>query len=93
MSRLETQASAPESVRRELEPLLPMRLLVLDLFGAVLLGIGAARHFAGVELLPEELRFEGYAMTFIIGGMLLMAPLVFHLIGVLRARQEATRRR
>lgn len=79
--------------RRAAEKLrIPIRLLVLDAAGAVLLGLGVAKVLAGVDLLPPALRFEDDGLTFIVGGLILMLPMVMHVIGHVREQQAGQTR-
>lgn len=68
----------------------PVQYLVLDGAGAILLGLGLAKILAGVDVLPPAMRFEDYGMTFVAGGILLMLPMVFYMIG--KAREAHNRR-
>lgn len=68
---------------------IPMKLLVLDIIGAILVGLGLAEWFAATNLVPEVLRFERYYIAMVAGGGLLMLPLLFH---VLRAASENRQR-
>jgi len=61
-----------------------MRALALDSVGGVLAALGVAARFAHVEILPPPLRFENYEWVLIGGGVALMLPMVFYLLG--RAR-------
>ena len=62
----------------------PLYYLVLDTLGAILLGLGLAKHFAGLDIIPPVLRFEAYGTVFMAAGIVLMLPAVVHLLG--RAR-------
>jgi hypothetical protein len=75
-------------MRSDKEPFIPLRYLVLDGIGALMLGLGLARQLAGVDVLPLSWRFEGYGLTFIVGGILLMLPMLGHVIGKARAQAE-----
>lgn len=55
---------------------IPPQLLVLDVLGALLLGLGLAEWFAGTRLVPEALRFENYYIAMVVCGALLMLPLI-----------------
>lgn len=61
-----------------------MRALALDSVGGILAALGIAARFAHVEILPPSLRFENYEWVLIGGGVILMLPMVFYLLG--RAR-------
>jgi hypothetical protein len=59
---------------------IPARLIVLDVIGALLLAIGLLKVIAGMELLPQSLRFEGYGFACMVGGVMLMVPLMVHVV-------------
>jgi len=59
---------------------IPVRLIVLDATGVVLLGVGLLKVIANIELLPQGLLFEGYGIAFIVVGVLLMIPLVVYVV-------------
>ncbi|MDO3383295.1 DUF1418 family protein [Gilvimarinus algae] len=63
---------------------LPIHLLVLDMLGCVLIGLGMAMQFAGLSILPEHLRFENDALVYIVVGVALMLPAVLYILGRLR---------
>lgn len=58
-----------------------MRALALDSVGGILAALGIAAKFAHVEILPPSLRFENYEWVLIGGGVMLMLPMVFYLLG------------
>ncbi len=58
----------------------PVRLIVLDVLGTVLLMTGLVRLFAGVHFLPEQLRLKDYGFALIFTGIVLMLPLMVHLV-------------
>ena len=58
-----------------------MRALALDSVGGILAALGIAAKFAHVEILPPALRFENYEWVLIGGGVMLMLPMVFYLLG------------
>lgn len=64
---------------------IPLRLLVLDAIGLVLVGVGLADWLAGTQLVPAGLRFEDYEIVMIIIGVALMVPMYRHIIGYVRA--------
>ena len=59
---------------------IPLHLLVLDVIGALLLGLGLAEWFADTGLVPAALRFEYYPQALVVAGALLMLPLLLHLL-------------
>lgn len=58
----------------------PLRLIIMDAIGAVLLGVGVAELFANTNLVPQSWRFENYAMVMIILGIALMLPIVTYML-------------
>ena len=60
---------------------IPMRLIVLDAIGAILLGLGIAELFANTNLVPKSLQFENYAMVMIIFGIAMMLPIITYMLG------------
>jgi hypothetical protein len=54
---------------------IPPRLLMLDVVGVILAGLGLAERFAGTDLVPAELRFADYDIVMIVVGVLMMVPL------------------
>ena len=59
---------------------IPARLIVLDVIGTLLLATGLLNVVADIELLPRHLLFEGYGFGFIVGGVMLMLPLIVHVV-------------
>ena len=59
----------------------PIKLLVLDMLGLVLVGLGLAHHFAGLDFLPDGLRFENSGLFMAVAGFALMLPLMLHVLG------------
>lgn len=70
----------------------PISLLVLDVLGAILAGIGVADGFAQANLVPEGLRFPNYPWVLIVCGALLMAPLGAHMVRRARRAHQAADR-
>lgn len=68
---------------------MPLKLVLLDVVGTAMVGLGVAKHFANVDLIPAALRFENYGITFVVAGVALMAPLILHLIGAARQKGHA----
>lgn len=52
----------------------PAHYVSLALLGIVLVGVGVARYFLGIDLLPEVWRFDGYWIICIAVGVLLTIP-------------------
>ena len=62
-------------------PALPVKLLVLDIAGALVAAVGLYELFSGgPSLMPPGLMFPGYAVAFLIVGALMMMPLVKHIL-------------
>ena len=59
---------------------IPVPLLVLDIIGAILLGLGLAEWFADTGLVPERLQFESCYIAMVICGVLFMLPLIIHIV-------------
>lgn len=59
---------------------IPIKLIVLDAVGAVLLGLGVAELFADTNLVPQAWRFENYAMVMVIFGIALMLPIITYML-------------
>jgi hypothetical protein len=67
---------------------LPLGFLALDAIGAIFVGLGLAKMFAGLDLLPESLQFDEKGWAFIIIGILLMLPMMLHFLVKIRAQAE-----
>lgn len=58
----------------------PVRLIILDGIGAILLGLGIAEQFANTNLIPISWQFTNYAMFMIIFGIAMMLPMVTYIL-------------
>lgn len=58
----------------------PRALIVLDIIGTVLFGLGLAKVFADVDALPVALRFERYELILVGAGAALMLPFFVRLL-------------
>lgn len=67
---------------------IPINWILLDGVGAVLFALGAAEHFAGINLLPASIGFEFRGVVMMIVGVLLMLPFVLAMLNQVRARTE-----
>ena len=67
---------------------LPLSLIALDAIGAILIGLGMAKMFAGLDLLPGAFQLDESGWTLIIVGALLMLPLMLHLFAKVREQAE-----
>ena len=61
--------------------LLSPALILLDIIGTVLLGLGLAKYFANIDVIPESMRFENYAPILI--GMFFFGAVQMLFIGLL----------
>jgi hypothetical protein len=68
--------------------LIPKKLIVLNMLGAILVGLGLMRHIAGIDVLPAALRFENYGLTLFVVGQTLTIPLLRHIIGLIREKSD-----
>ena len=59
---------------------IPMRFIILDAIGAVLLGLGVAELFAGTNLVPKPWQFPNYAVFMVIFGIAFMLPMVTYIL-------------
>lgn len=46
-----------------------------------LAGLGLAKQFANIDVIPSQLRFDNYGLVFIVVGVALMMRLFFTLSG------------
>jgi len=69
----------------------PIPILVLDVIGAVLAGLGLAELTADVGFVPEPLRFANFELVMIVVGFALMIPMVRHSMRRARAKAAQTR--
>ncbi len=67
---------------------LPVGLLVLDGLGTVLVGLGLAKMFGNINVLPASLQPDETGWTFIIIGGLLMLPFILFFFSKVRERAE-----
>ena len=70
--------------------MLPLHLIVLDAIGCIMIGLGLAKQFGGIDLLPAQFQLENYGLIFIIFGVILMAPAVFHFVKRVRSSLPKT---
>ena len=67
---------------------LPLSLIALDVIGAILVGLGMAKMFAGIDLLPAVFQLDEKGWTFIVVGALFMLPLMLHFFVKMREQAE-----
>lgn len=64
-------------------------LLLLDFIGLLLAGLGLAKLFANVDVIPEPFRFEHYGLIFLVVGFALTIPLFYFVISKALAKKPA----
>jgi uncharacterized membrane protein YidH (DUF202 family) len=67
---------------------MPLVLVILDGLGAILLGLGAAKYFANIDILPAKFQFESYAIVLMFAGGLLMLPMLTYVVNKIRENSE-----
>lgn len=67
---------------------MPLSLVILDGLGTALLGVGVAKYFANIDVLPVNFQFESYAIVLMFAGGLLMLPMLTYLFGKTRENSE-----
>ncbi len=67
---------------------IPLGLLVLDGLGTLLIGLGLAKMFANIDIVPASLQFDQHGWSLIILGGLLMLPFMFNIFAQIRSRAE-----
>ncbi len=58
---------------------IPMHMIVLDLFGAMLAALGLLEWFTELSFVPDQLKFEYYYILMVIIGVFLMLPMHLHI--------------
>lgn len=71
------------------EPINFRRFVILDSLGTLCLGLGLAKVFGNVDILPEALRSAHYGIALIILGAGLSIPTLISLLGQIRRRRES----
>jgi len=66
---------------------IPLKLLLLDFIGVLLAGLGLAKQFAELDVIPEQFRFDNYGLVFLVVGFALMLPLFYHVVLMARAKK------
>jgi hypothetical protein len=67
------------------KPVIPPRLIVLDLLGTLVIAAGLYELFSeDSRMFPEVLQFPGYAVVLVVIGMAIMLPAVSGMLRHLR---------
>ena len=68
---------------------IPLSLLILDLLGLAIVGLGVAEQVGRIHIVPEHLRFTGMGLVIMLFGLVCMLPLVLAILKISkRAKQE-----
>ena len=67
-----------------------LSLVVLDFVGSVLLGLGLAKRFAGIDFLPKSLQLDESGWALIVLGILCMLPMLIQLF--VKKREQAEKK-
>ena len=68
---------------------LPISLLILDLLGLAIVGLGVAEQIGRIHIVPEHFHFTGVGLVIMLLGVLCMLPLVLAIVKISkRAKQE-----
>ena len=63
------------------KPVLPVRLIVLDLLGTLVIAAGLYELFSNESrMFPTSFQFPGYAVLLIVIGLAIMLPAVFGMV-------------
>jgi hypothetical protein len=68
---------------------IPLRLLLLDGLGTLLLALGLLERFGGALLFGSAPPFPGHDITLILVGLLIMLPAISGIVGHLLRRRPA----
>lgn len=67
---------------------IPLALVALDALGAVLLGLGVAKYFANIDILPVSFQVENYGVILMFIGGLFMLPMLSYVFGKITETSE-----
>jgi hypothetical protein len=67
---------------------IPLALVALDALGAVLLGLGAAKYFANIDILPVSFQVESYGVILMVISGLFMLPMLSYVFGKITETSE-----
>ena len=59
---------------------LPLGVMALEFFGTVLMGVGIAKKFGGIDFLPTVTQFDQSGWLMIGLGFLLTLPFLFYIV-------------
>lgn len=68
---------------------IPITLLLLDLVGLAIVGLGIAEQIGRIQMVPAALHFDSVGLVIMLCGLLCMMPLVWKLLTISKlAKQE-----
>lgn len=59
---------------------IPLKLIILDAIGTVLAGLGLAKYFGGIDVLPASLLLDKSGLMLIVIGAALMLPMMMWIV-------------
>jgi hypothetical protein len=59
---------------------IPLKLIILDTIGVILAGLGFAKYFGGIDVLPASLLLDQSGLSLIVIGTALMLPMMVWVI-------------
>ncbi len=69
--------------------LFPLSLLVLDMIGLAIVGLGVAEQLGRIEIIPPSWRFTGSGLMLMLFGLVCMLPLLGYVFSIVkRAKAE-----
>ena len=68
----------------------PLKLIILDAVGAILAGLGMAKYFAGVDVLPPALLSDESGLSLIVIGVLMMLPMMGWVVARAKSARSQT---
>ncbi len=66
---------------------IPIKFIVLDIIGTLLLAVGIIELVSNLNLIPASFQFNNYAIALIVVGVLLMLPLILHIKNIILGNQ------
>lgn len=66
----------------------PLGMLALEFFGTLVMGLGIARKFGGIDLLPALTQFDQSGWLLIGLGFLLTLPFLFYILTKVQEKAE-----
>lgn len=77
-----------DDMRNEKKVPLPLGILALEFFGTVLMALGFAKKFGGLDLLPAITQYDESGWLLIVLGFLLTLPFVLYILTKVREKVE-----